>query len=157
MKRLLVLAAAILLLVPATAMAGMTAFMNMDELSSSEMASTTGQAGITLRASLTIVTGGYIAWGDDDGCTTTVNATNQGWLTLKSIWSTGTNLTDVTIDVCSNELGDQWIVVKVPTMTLNQGIRAIKVGSTRDSDDSMGELQIVNLSLAAVTIHVRGH
>jgi len=157
MKKLLVLAAAILLLVPASAMAGMTAFTNMDELSSSEMASTTGQAGITLRASLTIVTGGYIAWGDDDGCTTTVNATNQGWLTLKSIWSTGTNLTDVTIDVCSNTAGDQWIVVGIPTMTLNQGIRAIKVGSTRDSDDSMGELQIVDLSLAAVTIHVRGH
>jgi len=157
MKKLLVLAAAILLLVPASAMAGMTAFTNMDELSSSEMASTTGQAGITLRASLTIMTGGYIAWGDDDGCTTTVNATNQGWLTLKSIWSTGTNLTDVTIDVCSNTAGDQWIVVGIPTMTLNQGIRAIKVGSTRDSDDSMGELQIVDLSLAAVTIHVRGH
>lgn len=157
MKKLLVLAAVALLLVPASAMAGMTAFMNMDELSSKEMASTTGQAGITLNAELTIVTGGYIGWGDDDGCTSVVNATNQGWLTLKSIWSDGITLNGVTIDVCSNELGNQWIVVGVPALTLNQGIRAIKVGSTRDSDDSLGELQIVDLSVAAVTIHVRGH
>jgi hypothetical protein len=157
MKKLLVLAAVLLLIVPATAMAGMTAFMDMDELSSNELADTTGQAGITLRTTLTIVTGGYIGWGDDDGCTTTVNATNQGWLTLSSIWSDGVTLTDVTIDVCSNEAGDQWVVIAVPTLTLNQGVRAIKVGSLINTDDSMGELQIVNLSLAAMTIHVRGH
>jgi len=157
MKKLLVLAAALLLMVPASAMAGMTAFMNMDELSSNEMAQTSGQAGITLTTSLTIITGGYIGWGDDDGCTATVNATNQGWLTLASIWSDGTTLTDVTVDVCSNELGNEWIVIKVPSLTLNQGIRAIKVGNTKNADASMGELVISNLSLAAVTIHVRGH
>jgi len=60
MKKLLVLAAALLILLPANAMAGMTAFMDMDELSNTELASTTGQAGITLRTSMTIVTGGYI-------------------------------------------------------------------------------------------------
>jgi len=157
MKKLLVLAAALLLMVPASAMAGMTAFMDMDELSASEMASTSGQAGITLQASITIVTGGYIAWGDDDGCTITVNSTNQGWLTLASIWSDGTTLTDVTVDVCSNEAGNEWVVIKVPSMTLNQGIRAIKVGNTKNTDASMGELDIVNLSLAALTIRVRGH
>jgi hypothetical protein len=156
MKKLLVLAAVLLLLAPATAMAGMTAFMDMDELSNNELADTTGQAGITLRASLTIVTGGYIGWGDDDGCTTTVATTAQGWLTLSSIWSTGINLTDVTVDVCSD--GTQsWLTIGVPTMTLNQGVRAIKVGSQINTDSSLGELQIVNLSIAAVTLQVRGH
>jgi hypothetical protein len=151
MKKLLVLAAAILLFLPASAMAGMTAFMDMDELSNSELADTTGQAGITLRTSLTIATGGYIGWGDDDGC-----AGTQGWLTLSSIWSSGIVLTDATIDVCT--IGaESWLVIVVPSMTLNQGIRAIKVGSTINTDDSMGELQIVNLSLSAMTIQLRGH
>jgi len=156
MKKLLVLAAVALLLVPASAMAGMTAFMNMDELSSKEMASTTGQAGITLNASLTIVTGGYIGWGDDDGCTTTVNGTNQGWLTLSSIWSTGISLNGLTVDVCSDGT-ESWLTVVIPAMTLNTGVRAIKVGSLINTDDSMGELQIVNLSLSSVTLQVRGH
>jgi len=157
MKKLLVLAAALLLMVPATAMAGMTAFMDMDELSSSEMASTSGQAGITLRASLTIVTGGYIGWGDDDGCTTTVAVGNQGWVTLASIWSTGTTLNDVTIDVCTGESALTWIVIQVPQLTLNQGIRAIKVGSLKNTGASLGELNIVNLSVASVNLRVRGH
>jgi len=157
MKKLLVLAAALLLMVPASAMAGMTAFMDMDELSSSEMASTSGQAGITLRASLTIVTGGYIGWGDDDGCTATVSTTAQGWVTLASIWSTGTTMNDVTVDVCTGEAGATWIVVQVPALTLNQGIRAIKVGSLRNTGASMGELNIVNLSVANVNLRVRGH
>jgi len=156
MKKLLVLAAALLLIVPASAMAGMTAFMDMDELSPSEMASTTGQAGITLNASLTIVTGGYIGWGDDDGCTSTVNATNQGWLTLSSIWSSGITLNGLTVDVCSDG-AESWLTIGIPAMTLNQGVRAIKVGSTINTDDSMGELQIVNLSLSSITLQVRGH
>jgi hypothetical protein len=157
MKKLLVLAAALFLLVPATAMAGMTAFMDMDELSNNELADTTGQAGITLTTSLTIVTGGYIGWGDDDGCAATVGQTWQGWVTLSTIWSDGVTLSNVTIDVCSAYDGDEWIVIAVPSMTLNQGVRAIKVGNTIDEDDSMGELQIHNLSLAAITLQVRGH
>jgi hypothetical protein len=137
-------------------MAGMTAFMDMDELSNSELAGTTGQAGITLRTAMSIVTGGYIGWGDDDGCTTTVAGTNQGWLTLSSIWSSGITNTDITIDVCSD--GTQsWLTIVIPTMTLNAGVRAIKVGSTINTDDSLGELQIVNLSIANQTIQVRGH
>lgn len=158
MKKLLVLAAALLMIVPATAMAGMTAFMDMDELSSSEMASTTGQAGITLNASLTIVTGGYIGWGDDDGCTTTVAPTNQGWLTLSSIWSNGITLNGLTVDVCTNATGTEtWLTIGIPAMTLNTGVRAIKVGSVINTDDSMGELQINSLSLASIRLEVRGH
>jgi len=147
---------AFVLLAPVAAMAGMTAFAGMDELSSHELAATTAQAGITMTMTGQIVTGGYIAWGDDDGCTTTVNATNQGWLTLASIWSTG-GVSTMTIDVCSNTMGDQWLVITAPVMLINRGIRAIKVGSTRNSDDSLGELQISNVLVADLTIHVRGH
>jgi len=93
---------------------------------------------------------------DDDGCTGTVNATNQGWLTLSSLWSDGITNTDVTIDVCSDG-AQSWLTIKVPSMTLNLGVRAIKVGSVINTDDSMGELQIVSLSLADQTIQVRGH
>jgi hypothetical protein len=156
MKKLLVLAAAILILLPASSMAGMTAFMDMDELSNTELAGTTGQAGITLRTSIGIATGGYIGWGDDDGCTTTVGTTNAGWLTLSSIWSDGITNTDITIDVCT-AAGETWLTVVIPTMTLNAGVRAIKIGQFINTEDSLGELQIVSLSLQTQTIQVRGH
>jgi len=157
MKKLLVLAAALLLMVPASAMAGMTAFMDMDELSSSEMASTTGQAGITLKATAEIVTGGYIAWGDADGCTWTIGGSSQGWLTLSQLWSNGTVLDGLTVDVCTGEDSLSWLVIRIPSMTLNQGVGFIKIGSLRDSGDSLGELNVVSLSVANVDLRVRGH
>jgi len=157
MKKSLVLAVALLLMLPISAMAGMTAFMDMDELSSGEMASTQGQAGITLRAEVSIVTGGYIAWGDDDGCTKTINPAKQGWLTLASVWSDKTTLTDVTVDVCTGEDGKSWLVLYVPSLTVNQGIRAIKVGSLVNTGPSLGELRIANLTYDKVSIRVTGH
>jgi hypothetical protein len=157
MKKVLLLAAALLLLAP-PAMAGMTAFMDMDELSSSELADTTGQAGITIRGTITVVSSGFIAWGDDDGCTNTITSTNQGWLTLATIaQSVTTTGSGIEIDVCGSYAGDQYLVITLPGLTMTQTIRAIKVGSTINTDDSMGELRIVDLVLTGTTIAVRGH
>ncbi len=162
MKKLLVLAAALLLLVPATAMAGMTAFIDMDELSNNELADTTGQAGITLTTTVQVLTGGYIAWGDDNGCAQTLGETWNGWLSLSSIWSDGITLSEVLIDVCWDGTNN-WLTIAVPAMTLNQGVRAVRVGPTAAlggpdlTAASLGEIRISGLQLAAITLQIRGH
>lgn len=155
MKKLLVLIVAALLLAPVSAMAGMNAFMDMDELSNAQLASTTGQTGITINATTQIL-GGYIAWGDDDGCGgTTINA---GVLTINGITASGLIMDGTTIDVCTNG-ATTWLTIGVPAMTINANVASIFLDNAIKTAglDSLGELTIGNLQLAAMTLEITGH
>lgn len=161
MKKLLVLIVAALLLAPVSAMAGMNAFMDMDELSNSELASTTGQTGITINTTLDI-DGGWIAWGDDDGCAGTT--ANAGWLVLGNITSSAIVTTGLTIDVCTNGT-TTWLTIGVPQTTIASleiaGIyptgTAPASGALPPADPSLGSLGIYDLVLAAQTLQITSH
>jgi hypothetical protein len=156
MKKIIVLAAMLLLIAPVTAMAGMTAFMDMDELSNSELASTTGQTGITMNQTL-VITDGYIAWGDDDGCsTTTPGAGKEGWLTLDSI-TASVVVTGLTIDVCQVSVNTTWLTIGQPAVVVSAGLGAIRVGSEMNQGPSLGELVIHSLAISGTTIEITGH
>lgn len=155
MKKILVLAVIMLLVAPISAMAGMTAFMDMDEMSDTELAATTGQTGITMNQTITI-TGGYIAWGDDNGCAGTT--ANRGWLTLENITASGLIMDGTTIDIC--KAGGEvttWLTIGVPALTITAGISAIRVGSNIDAGFSLGELVIHSLQINAMTVEITGH
>lgn len=154
MKKILVIAAIALMLIPVTAMAGMTAFMDMDEMSSNEMSDVTGQTGITIDSQVNI-TGGYIAWGDDDGCTT---YTVQGYVQLTTIVFDMLDIDDMTIDACYDGT-DTWIVITMNEQTINGSIAAIR---TTDSlgfgaGASMGSLTIGSLTMDIPLTRIRGH
>lgn len=153
MKKVIIIAAVALMLLPVSAMAGMTAFMNMDEMSNNELAATTGQVGITLNATLGI-TGGYIAWGDGDGCAGTT--ANAGYLTLDNIVASGIILDGTTIDVCTSG-ATTWLTIVAPAMTINASIDAIKIGPAVNSGPSIGSLTIGSLGMAGVTLEIAGH
>ncbi len=158
MKKLVM--ALVLLMVPVAAMAGMNAFMDMDEMSNNELAATTGQTGITLNATVQ-VTGGYIAWGDTDGCTTT--AATDGWMTMSGIQISSLVITGTTVDICRTG-GTSWLTIGVPALTVAGSVANIFIddairtdnGNLPSGNNSLGHL-VFNLSLAGTTIEITGH
>jgi len=157
MKKLAILAVA-LLLVPASAMAGMTAFMNMDELNSQEMASVTGQTGITIQAD-TGITGGTIGWTDDNGFTAPDGTTfsQQGVVTI-ALGAITTGVSNILIDAGSNAAAtESWIAISTNTITINATINSIKVGTALNDGASLGKIQLVNLALANTQMRITGH
>lgn len=163
MKKLLVLIVAALLLAPVSAIAGMNAFMDMDELSNSELASTTGQTGITINTTLDI-DGGWIAWGDDDGCGGTTLTNTPSWMVLGNITSSAIVTTGLTIDVCTSGT-TTWLTIGVPQTTVASleiaGIyptdTAPVSGGLPPADPSMGSIGIYDLVLAAQTLQITSH
>ncbi|MFH1887484.1 MAG: DUF6160 family protein [Pseudomonadota bacterium] len=154
MKRILVFLLAALFLVPAGAMAGMTAFMNMEEMGGAEMGDVTGQTGITIDMTSEI-TGGYIAWGDNDGCTT---YTTAGFLVLSTI-TAGPRTTDgMTIDACYDGT-TSYLVIGLPASVSNAHIAAIRLGASAGFGvgQSLGSLTIGSLASAGMTVRINGH
>jgi len=157
MKKLAILAVA-LLLVPASAMAGMTAFMNMDELSSNEMATVTGQTGITIQAD-TGITGGTIGWTDDNGFTApdVTTFTNPGVVTI-ALGAVTTGVSNILIDAGTKaDLSESWIAISTNSITINATVNSIKVGTALNNGASMGKIQLVNLALANTQMRISGH
>jgi hypothetical protein len=157
MKKILVLAACVLLLLPVSAMAGMTAFMGMDELSNSEMSDVTGQTGITIDVDLA-VTGGYIAWGDDDGCTNGTVLGATGYLILSTVTMSNVHITGLEIDACSDGT-TTYLDIYVPTLTLNQRVHAIRLAATADfgAGLSLGSLIIGSMTYSSTSVLIRAH
>lgn len=161
MKKLLLLAAVLVMLLPVSAMAGMTAFMDMNELSSSDMSDVTGQTGITIYATLNI-NNGYVSWSDDDGFGGLCSL--QGFVTLATIQSTGINLDGLTIDACNDGV-TTYVTIYIPTLTLNQSISAIRLGTSHavgllagGADNmSLGRIDQSNVTLDAVTLKICAH
>jgi len=139
MKKLVILAVA-LLIVPASAMAGMTAFMNMDELNSKEMATVTGQTGISID-SRTMIDSGQISWTD----TTCLN------IVLGSI---DTTVTGLEIDAVASKL--RLTLSSAPT--INAQIASISTSAdTATLTPSMGQFTIKDLVIGGSTIDIYGH
>lgn len=155
MKKILVLAA-ILMMVPATAMAGMTAFMGMDELSGNEMSEVTGQTGITIDATFAIG-GGYITWGDDDGCAA---FSTDGYFTMSTITVSSISVDGLTIDACDDGT-NAWINIGMPSITINTSIAALRTSGNGSygfgAGNSMGSLTIGSLVVTASNVRIRGH
>lgn len=144
-----------LCVVSSPALAGMTAFMDMDELTDEDLDKATGEAGITMLVTPLSVTSGYIGWGDDDGLTNTVNPTNQGWLTLHSVWGDAT-ITPILVDVQSDG-ANSWVTIGALTVDGNVGIKATKIGNTPDGGNDTGEFRATGLHVETSPIKVCGH
>ena len=145
----------VLCMFSAPSMAGMTVFSDMDELSENEMSQTTGKAGISIQTTPLVFSGGYIGWGDDDGLTTTVAATNQGWLTLSSVWGDA-DITPVTVDVGSDGI-NSWLTIGAVTVTGNVGVKAVKIGDNPDAGNDTGEFRATGLRVETSPIKICGH
>ncbi|MBU2489072.1 MAG: hypothetical protein KKA60_06750 [Proteobacteria bacterium] len=154
MKKILVLAVVLLLLAPISAMAGMSAFMNMDEMSGNEMSDVTGQTGITIDLTQEI-TGGYVAWGDNDGCTT---YTTAGFLILSTITAGPITVDGLTIDACYDGT-TAYLVIGVPSTIINANIAAIRLADSAGFGlgDSLGSLTIGSLAVTGMTVRINGH
>lgn len=160
MKKIMVLAVVALMLIPVSAMAGMTAFMNMDELSNTEMAQTTGQTGITINATAQILAGSYVAWGDNDGCAGIMGtAGTQGWLTINDLLVSGLVLDGTTIDVCTEGTTTTWLVIGVPEMTVAATCQVELGQAANTTGASLSILGLVdaNLHMGGMTLQVTGH
>jgi len=148
MKKLCLLLA--LMLIPASAMAGMTAVSDVD------LEGVTGQTGITISMTVT-VTASSLAWGDSDGFGT---YTTEGWVILSSVTMPNTSLTNVTIDVGSD--GTTSILqIDVGSGNLIQGdmtIGSVIIGTTATaSTESIGEIRMTGLGIKTGAIRIRGH
>jgi len=155
MKKLVILAVA-LLIVPASAMAGMTAFMNMDELSSKEMATVTGQTGITIDMN-TAITSGIINWVDADGAATGLYST-QGALVIE-LGSITTGIASLTVDAGTGP-GGSALVITTTSPVLNADITAIRCATAADLTlvgPSLGEIKITSLVAGSTQIAIYGH
>jgi hypothetical protein len=156
MKKLAILAVA-LLLVPASAMAGMTAFMNMDELSPKEMATVTGQTGITVELDTVGVSSGTISWVDDDGGPATLGYSDPGAVVI-SLGTCTTSLSGLAVDAGTTG-GVSAIVITTGAQTLDANITAIRCATAADdtTQASLGQIKITDLVTTTGTVAIRGH
>ena len=154
MKRMLVFLLAAALLTPAGAMAGMTAFLNLNEMGGAEMGDITGQTGITIDMTSQI-TGGYIAWGDNDGCTT---YTTAGFLVLSTITAGPRTVDGMTIDACYDGT-TAYLVLGMPATVGNCHIAAIRLGPSAGFGvgESLGSLTVGSLAVSAMTVRINAH
>jgi len=156
MKKVLVLAALLVMLLPVSAMAGMTAFMDMDELSNTDMSDVTGQTGITIYAAVTIVNG-YVSWSDGDGCSI---GSTAGFVTLSTIKSSMISVNGLTIDAC-NDGTTSYVSISIPTITLNQSIDAVRIGTAHAvgiaGGPSIGRIDQSNVTVSGSYLRISGH
>ena len=150
MKKLCVLAALILMLLPMSAMAGMQA------ASDTELSEVNGQTGITLTMSMS-VTAGTVAWGDDNGFAT---YTTEGWVVLSGVTLPTIALNNVTIDVGGNTT-TTYLAIGTGAgnvITGNLTIADVVIGSSATSTTpSAGEIRISGIGISFGTIMIAGH
>jgi hypothetical protein len=167
MKKLLALAAAMLLVLPVLAMAGMTAFDNMTELGD-EMAEVTGQVGITIDSSLDL-TIGYLAWTDADGYGSTLGTGGTGGagclrldtITVNDGAGGALDMTGMTIDAGSNAAGVGYLVIKQPsiegTVTVGNIYLGTGIADTYDETMSLGSVTISGLTVGTSIVKISAH
>ncbi|HLA31638.1 MAG TPA: DUF6160 family protein [Pseudomonas sp.] len=138
----LALAAAVLA-VPFMAQAELKA---MDDTA---LATVTGQDGISISGSFNGSIGSVV-YTDGDA--------NGGSLRMETIAFTGFNISDtnpVEVDVVTNAGGTQQLQIKLPTITGQLSVGAIKVGDA--SAASIGSLAISDMNMAGTTVKIWGH
>jgi hypothetical protein len=150
MRRLYVWAALLLMLLPTSALAGMTATSDLD------LEEVTGQTGMTVSMSVTVVAS-TIAWGDSDGFGTYVTA---GWMILSSVTTPSVNMTNVTID-CGSDATNAFLQINLGTTNLIQGnltIGSVVIGTaSTSSTQSLGEVRMTSLGVKTGAILISGH
>jgi hypothetical protein len=173
MKKGMACLAVILLLAPVTAMAGMTTFLDLEDLNATEMDLVTGQTGITINMTAQI-TDGYVAYGDTDGVPP--SAQTPGYVILSHIKTSPITIGvadkngngnafgvykngGLMIDACTDG-PTSYLVITMP----ETGIEKVEIGSIRlasepgfDEGLSMGSIVIGGLVMAASTIRISGH
>jgi len=149
MKKLC-LVAALLMLLPVSAIAGMSAVSDVD------LEEVTGQTGITITMNVT-VTASSMAWGDSDGFGT---YSTQGWVVLSSVTMPSITLSGVTID-CGSDGTNSILQIDVGTGNLISGnltIGNVIIGTTAASSTaSIGEIRMVGLNVQTGAIRISGH
>jgi hypothetical protein len=149
MKKLFILAALVLFLVPVSAMAGMSVASDTD------LQDITGQTGVTISMNMNVTATG-IAWGDSDGFGTW---TTQGWVVLQNVVLPTIALSGVTIDVGS-QVGMSWLAIGTTgnIITGDLTIGALVIGSSATSaGPSAGEIRIEGIGIGFGTIRIGGH
>lgn len=114
---------------------------DLKALDDSDLASVTGQAGISIAGNFNS-TIGSIVYTDTD--------TNGGSLTLETVKLTGFDIDEsnpLTIDVKNDKLE-----IGLPTITGGVSVAAVKIGT-----ESIGSVAINDLNMAGSTIKVWGH
>ncbi len=160
MKKFLMLAIALLFAFPALVLAGHTAFDNMTELDE-ELATLTGQIGITIDTSIEI-TDGYIAWTDTDG-----NGIDgeQGVVLLDNLRVNGPggvgamDMTGLTIDCATNASNTTYLVIGLPSIVGQISFENICLGEnvTDARNNSLGALSIGDLNMSSSTVKISAH
>jgi hypothetical protein len=139
-----------LLLIPASAMAGMQAVSDVD------LEGVTGQTGITISMTVTIQATS-MAWGDSDGFGT---YTTAGWVVLRNVTMPNTKLTNVTID-CGSDGTNSILQIDVGTGNLIEGtliIGNVVIGTTSSATtESIGEIRATGLGIKTGAIRISGH
>ena len=157
MKKLMIVLA--ILLIPAVAMAGMSA------MSKKDLQTVKGQTGITIIAQGNSLTATRLAWGDADGF---VGATAAGWLVLNSLTLPGIN-TGIDVDIftdATNALGmgtGSYLRIDPlgPGMlTGTLAVGGIYVGDTSGvgaDAERLGELIVTGVVFSPGTLYIRAH
>lgn len=149
MKKLLVVAAMLLLLAPVSAMAGMTTASEL------ELEGVTGQVGMTIDMSMSVVATD-VAWGDSDGFGTWTSA---GWLRLRNVSLPTISVNGLVVDI-GNGASTSYIALATTgnLITGNLTIESIVVGSTATATtESLGELRVGGIGVSFGTIRIAGH
>lgn len=149
MKKLCVLAALILMLLPVSAMAGMQA------ASDTELNEVSGQTGITINMNMS-VTAGTVAWGDDNGF---APYTTAGWVVLAGVRLPTIALANVTID-CGGNTTSTYLAIGTSgnIITGSMTIASVVIGSSANSTTpSAGEIRISGIGISFGTILISGH
>ncbi|MEW5735551.1 MAG: DUF6160 family protein [Thermodesulfobacteriota bacterium] len=149
MKKLFVLAAVLMMLLPVSAMAGMQA------ASDTELNEVSGQTGITIDMAMS-VSAGTIAWGDDNGF---APYTTAGWVVLAGVDLPTIALSNVTIDVGGNTTTTYLAIGTTGNVvTGSLTIADVVIGSSATSTTpSAGEIRISGIGISFGTIMISGH
>ena len=149
MKKLLVIAALLLLLAPVSALAGMTSASEI------EMEDVTGQVGMTIDMSMSVVATD-VAWGDSDGFGT---YTTAGWLHLRNVTLPTISVNGLVVDQGTG--GTVSYIALATTGNLITGsltIQSVVVGNTATATtESLGELRVGGIGVSFGTIRISGH
>lgn len=147
MKKLALLAA-VLMIIPASVMAGMTA------LNETDMNDVTGQTGISIDSDMSAITVGYLAWTDDDGFGTPLTS-HTGALTLSTITNTMT-MDNLQID-CGSDASTSYLAITLPSTSGDVTIAAIRIGTAPTLGGSLGAITLGNVSNSGSTIKIYAH
>lgn len=149
MKKLLIVAALLLILAPVSAMAGMTT------ASEKELEGVSGQVGMTVDMSMTVVASS-VAWGDSDGFSTW---NTQGWLILSNFSLPTIAISNLIIDVGTTGATSYLsLLTSGNIVTGNLVVGSIIVGSAATSTtQSLGELRVNGIGVSFGRIMLSGH